>query len=87
MKVTLSVHPKGLGPRQAAKARFLRVKKKAPWSKVRSQTRTVSGKRPGLRALELAAPFQFQLVLGKLLHTFFKEKGPLKLPQESGCNL
>ena len=54
MKVALSVHPKGLGPRQAAKAWFLRVKKKAPWSKVRSQTRTVAGKRPGIRALELA---------------------------------
>ena len=28
MKVALSVHPKGLGPRQAAKAWFLSVKKK-----------------------------------------------------------
>ena len=37
MNVTLSLHPKGLGPRQAAKAWFLRLKKKAPWSKVQSK--------------------------------------------------
>ena len=55
VKVSVSVHPRGLNPFQSAKAWFLRKKLKQPWAKVRFQTRTVGGKRPGQSAAEGAA--------------------------------
>ena len=51
MKYTLTVQPRGLDPKQAAKAWYLRVKCKEPWKKVRLQTRTVRGELPGKNAL------------------------------------
>ena len=52
VKVSVSVHPRGLNPFQSAKAWLLRKKLKQPWAKVRFQTRTVGGKRPGQSAAE-----------------------------------
>ena len=51
MKYTLTLHPHGLDPKQAAKAGYLRVKCKEPWEKVRLQTRTVRGDLPGKHTL------------------------------------
>ena len=52
VKVSLSVHPRGLNPFQSAKAWLLRKKLKQPWAKVRAETRTVGGERPGQSAAE-----------------------------------
>ena len=52
VKVSVSVHPRGLNPFQSAKAWFLRKKLKQSWAKVRFHTRTVGGKRPGQSAAE-----------------------------------
>ena len=51
-KCTVSLHPKGLDPFQAARAWFLRRKLKQSWGEVRKQVHTVAGKVPGKRALE-----------------------------------
>lgn len=52
VQISVSVHPRGLDPFQSAKAWFLRKKLKQLWAKVRSQTQTVGGKRPGQSAVE-----------------------------------
>ena len=53
-KCTVSLHPKGLDPFQAARAWLLRKKLKQSWGEVRKQVRTVAGKVPGQRAIENA---------------------------------
>ena len=53
-KCTVSMHPKSLGPFQAAKAWFLRTKSKLEWKEVRKQVRTVNGALPGQKSLENA---------------------------------
>ena len=54
MKYTMAVHPKGLSPLESAKAWHLRKECKKPWSDIRREIKTVSGKRPGQKALEYA---------------------------------
>ena len=51
MLVQFSVHPKGLGPFQAAKAWHLRKVQRLSWKAVREQVRTASGERPQRWAL------------------------------------
>ena len=53
-KCIVSMHPKSLGPFQAAKAWFLRTKSKLEWEEVRKQVRTVNGEMLGQRSLENA---------------------------------
>ena len=61
MKYTMTLHPNGLSPLESAKAWYLRVEGKKPWSAVRKKVKTVAGKRPGQRALENAVKRQGQL--------------------------
>ena len=61
MKYTMTLHPNGLSPLESAKAWYLRVEGKKPWSAVRKKVKTVAGKRPGRRALENAVKRQGQL--------------------------
>ena len=46
-----TIHPHGLDPFQAAKAWQLRTREKLSWRAIRLQVRTVSGGRPGRKAL------------------------------------
>jgi hypothetical protein len=61
MKYTMTLPPNGLSPLESAKAWYLRVEGKKPWSAVRKKVKTVAGKRPGQRALENAVKRQGQL--------------------------
>ena len=61
MKYTMTLHPNGLDPWAAAKVWLLRTECKKPWSEIQKKVRTVSGKRPGLRALENAVKRQDKL--------------------------
>ena len=69
MKYTITVHPKGLSPAASAKAWYLRKKAKEPWSKILDQVKTVSGKRPGQKAVEYAVQRQDKLKRKELFPT------------------
>ena len=52
MQLSVSVHPRGLDPFQAAKAWQLRKQLKRPWKEVRKALRTAAGGQPGRHAVE-----------------------------------
>ena len=61
MKFSITLHPKGLAPLEAAKAWYLRKKGKESWLEIKKKVKTVQGKRPGQRALENAVRRQGKL--------------------------
>ena len=48
--VTLSMHPRGLAPVEAAKAWYLKTQAKKSWSEIRSMTQNAQGKTPSVNA-------------------------------------
>ena len=76
-----SVHPKGLGPFQAAKAWHVRVLQGMPWKDVRLLVRTVSGMHPGQDALEDAPRSSFCIQREKLC----APRSPMRLHGGKPC--
>ena len=46
VKVTVTVHPKGLGPKEAAKAWYMRTKQRMKWGDIRKKVKTLQGRPP-----------------------------------------
>ena len=44
--VTVTVHPQGLGPQEAAKAWYFRVKEKMKWNDIKKKVKNLQGKTP-----------------------------------------
>ena len=46
VQVTANVHPKGLGPKEAAKAWYMRTQQKLKWNVIRTKVKNLQGRSP-----------------------------------------
>ena len=54
VKISVTLHPSGLAPDQAAKAWYLRIKEKSRWNKIQEEVVNLQGGEPSETCLRLA---------------------------------